>query len=122
MGNKRKRRQAPSQDVFTFSAAEVAQSSRRDTRVIMQHADDTKTTQKAAVLTIPQPEPEPAEPMRLLRDFEDIRGLLGDTDDVQNLQDSDEVIHHYIQAPGRQQRRRAVPNVSMIDTECVFTC
>ena len=121
MGNKRKRGQAPAHDVFTFSAAEVAQSSQKDTRVIMQHADDTRTTQKATVLTIPTTEPEPAEPMRLLRDFEDIRELLGNTDDVQNLQDSDEVINHYIQAPGRQQKRKATPNVSRIHTECKLT-
>ena len=101
MSRKRKLVDRSAHNSFTFPADHVPQTSKRNAVVLMEHASGSKVVRQTAVVA----DPEPVPPARVHRDFEDIQDLLGDSEDVETLQHSDEVIHHYIQASGRQQKR-----------------
>ena len=94
--NKRKRPGVPSQDTFTFTAAQIAQSSQTGARVVVQHADGPRVVRETAVVTVAEPMPAPEVPSGPQRDFQDIHALLGDSDDIIELQNSEEVIHHVL--------------------------
>ena len=96
MSRKRKRERPPPLDTFTFSAAEVAHGLERNALATMEHVEGSKVVRQTAVVAAPMPKIQ-----RPQRDFEDIQDLLGNDADVQSLQHSDEVTHHYIQGPGR---------------------
>ena len=107
MSRKRKHADAWSQNDFLVPAAEVNSSSSRNAVVVTQHVEGNRMVQQTTIV----PAPDPAVATMTHRDFEDIRDLLGDTDDVQTLQGSEDVIHHYIQGPGFQQKKKTVPSV-----------
>ena len=103
MTRKRKHADAWSQNDFVVPASQVnTQTSARNALVVTQHVDKGKVVQQSAVL----PAPSPVGPTQAHRDFYDINDLLADADEVQVLQDSEEVIHHYIQGPGHQRKKK----------------
>ena len=61
----------------------------------MEHVEGSKVVRQTTV--IPAPELQVLKPQR---NFEGIRDFLGDTTDIQELKNSEEVIHHYIQGLG----------------------
>ena len=78
-------------------------------------SDGPRVVRETAVVAVAEPMPAQAEvPSGPQRDFQDIHALLGDSDDIIELQNSEGVIHHYIQAPGRQQKKKAPSTVSNI--------
>lgn len=96
MGRKRKRNVPVETDTFTFSPAEVSASQAGSAHADIQHIEGGRTVRQMAVVAAPEEV--------VGRDFVDIRDLLGDTDDVRNLQNSEEVINQYIEGPGCQRR------------------
>ena len=72
-------------------------------------SDGPRVVRETAVVAVAEPMPAQAEvhsgPQR---DFQDIHALLGDSDDIIELQNSQGVIHHCIQAPS------TVSNIVMI--------
>lgn len=98
MGRKHKRNVPAETDTFTFSPAEVSASQASSAHANIQHIEGGRTVRQMAVVAAPEEV--------VGRDFVDIRDLLGDTDDVRNLQDSEEVINQYIEGPGCQRRNQ----------------
>ena len=93
MTRKRKHADAWSQNDFVVPASQVnTQTSARNALVVTQHVDKGKVVQQSAVL----PAPSSVSPTQAHHNFYDINDLLVNADEVQVLQDSEEVIHHYI--------------------------
>ena len=116
MSRKRKREQLPTLDTFTFSAAEVAHGLQRNALAVVEHVEGSKVVRQTAVVAAPAPQVQ-----RPQRDFEDIQDLLGNSVDVESLRNSDEVIRHYIQGPGRQRTNREQRAAGQFATNvCVF--
>ena len=105
MSRKRKLADRLVQDAFTIPADHGLQDSGRDAFIIMEHTSGSRVVRQTVLIAAPD-SIEPVEPVQAHRDFDNIEDLLGDTEDVETLQNSDEVIHHYIQAPGHQQKKK----------------
>ena len=82
--------------------------------MVVQHADGPRVVRETAVVAVAEPMPAPEVPSGPQRDFQDIHALLGDSDDIIELQNSEEVIHHYIQAPGRQQKKKGPQHAATV--------
>lgn len=122
MAQKRKHKHevAVEADHFTFTPAEVAASTVHNTVAVVQHMEGWRTVTQVAAIA------EPEQVARPLHDFDDIRDLLGDTEDTRNLQNSEEVINQYIEGPGHhrktQEKRRAGQFATRVSDALLLLC
>lgn len=65
---------------------------------VVEHVEGAKVIRETAPLQIPKVS------RALPKDFQGIKDLLGDGDDIRDLQASQEVIEHYIQQPGHKKK------------------
>ena len=87
---------------FYIDQADVAD---RDALAVVERVQGSRVIRQTALL--PAPEPKPSTPvLPATRDFDDIKSVLGDMPDLEALANSDEVIEHYIQAPGEQRTNK----------------
>lgn len=94
----RKRKNPPDHNTFYIDQNDVAD---RDAVAVVERVQGSRIIRQTTVLAAPEPL-APIQPA--FRDFDDIRAVLGDAPEIQDLENSEEVIQQYIQAPGERRK------------------
>lgn len=99
-----RKRKAQDHNTFYFDQSEVAD---RDALAVVQRVKGSKIIRQTTVLAAPEPVAVPAQDVP--RDFDDIQTILGDTQDINGLANSNEVTEQYIKAPRERRKAKKAP-------------